>query len=270
VETPSRPDPSPATNDAAPLSGAPGPVNVPGRGEMQFGPLPAARKAARDYMQGTGLPYHPPVKYQPVDKERAGRIAQEYDRMEHRPQDSEVRAAYTALADESMAQYQQIKKTGLKIEFIAADQDDPYAASPRYAQLDVQENNHLWVFPTSSGFGMDDEIDSSQSPLLEDSGEVIGEHKMLVNDVFRIVHDYYGHFKEGNGFRATGEDNAWRSHMAMFSPKAQRALTSETRGQNSWVNYGPHGLANRTASGANTVFAEQKTGLMPEWVTEDL
>ena len=43
-------------------------------------------------------------------------------------------------------------------------------------------------------------------------------------------------------------------------------MTSETRGQNSWVNYGPHGEANRTASGANTVYADQKAGLLPEWM----
>jgi len=42
-------------------------------------------------------------------------------------------------------------------------------------------------------------------------------------------------------------------------------MTSETRGQNSWVNYGPNGEANRTASAEDTKFADQKVGLMPEW-----
>lgn len=43
----------------------------------------------------------------------------------------------------------------------------------------------------------------------------------------------------------------------------------ETRGQNSWVNYGPHGEANRTASSGTTVFADQKTGLLPDWVVSE-
>jgi adenylate kinase family enzyme len=42
-------------------------------------------------------------------------------------------------------------------------------------------------------------------------------------------------------------------------------MTSETRGQNSWVNYGPKGEQNRTASGEDTIFADQKVGLMPRW-----
>lgn len=91
----------------------------------------------------------------------------------------------------------------------------------------------------------------------------------MANDLFRIVHDYFGHLKEGYGFRAAGEDNAWRSHASMYSDLARPAMTTETRGQNSWVNYGPHGEKNRTASAADTVYADQKVGLMPEWTMRD-
>jgi hypothetical protein len=58
------------------------------------------------------------------------------------------------------------------------------------------------------------------------------------------------------------------SHKQMYSPEAQKALTAETRGQNSWVNYGPLGEQNRANPGATT-YAEQKAGLMPDWVVED-
>ena len=55
----------------------------------------------------------------------------------------------------------------------------------------------------------------------------------------------------------------------MYSPAAKRAMTSETRGQNSWLNFGPYAEQNRTALGADTgFFADQKAGLMPEWATE--
>src|SRR5690606_39337381 len=50
----------------------------------------------------------------------------------------------------------------------------------------------------------------------------------------------------------------------MYTPLAARALTTETRGQNSWVNYGPYGEANR-ANPRETVYADQKTGIMPDW-----
>lgn len=57
--------------------------------------------------------------------------------------------------------------------------------------------------------------------------------------------------------------------MAMYTPLARRAEPSETRGQNSWVNFGPHAEANRTASGGDTVYAPQKIGLLPQWVVDE-
>lgn len=69
------------------------------------------------------------------------------------------------------------------------------------------------------------------------------------------MHVLFGHLKEGNGFRSEGEENASRSHSAMYSPPAREAMTIETRGQNSWVNYGPDGATNRTASAADTQYA---------------
>lgn len=64
------------------------------------------------------------------------------------------------------------------------------------------------------------------------------------------------------------EDRARRIAEA-YSPDALPAMTSETRGQNSWVNFGPHGDRNRTASGVDTIYADQKTGFLPPWAYED-
>jgi hypothetical protein len=57
--------------------------------------------------------------------------------------------------------------------------------------------------------------------------------------------------------------------VRLFTGPAVAAITSETRGQNSWLNYGPHGESNRTAAVEDTVFADQKTGLMPEWTWQE-
>jgi hypothetical protein len=46
-------------------------------------------------------------------------------------------------------------------------------------------------------------------------------------------------------------------------------MTSETRGQNSWLNFGPHGEKNKTARTEDTVFADQKIGVMPPWTTHE-
>jgi hypothetical protein len=107
-----------------------------------------------------------------------------------------------------------------------------------------------------------------QHPLLAPTTEVIGDRVLLANDVFRIVHDVFGHEKEGVGFGPSGEDNAWHSHVRMYSPLAAKAMTTETRGQNSWVTFGPHGEANRTNQKA-TVYAEQKATLLPEDIVFD-
>ena len=114
--------------------------------------------------------------------------------------------------------------------------------------------------------------DEVANPLMADTGitwpygSPDGEQRpVLANDLFRAVHDAFGHGLEGAGFRAQGEENAWQAHVRLFTGPAVGAITSETRGQNSWLNYGPYGEANQTAKVEDTVFADQKTGLMPEW-----
>ncbi len=213
-------------------------------------------------------PYTPPTKYHPLDPEHSKAIAQAYEEMAHTPNDPATKASYDALIKETQDQYNAIKKTGLKIEPIKPGMEDPYAANPRLAAKDVAENNHLWFFPTDMGFGAM-HTPTDKNPMLRKTGEKVGDHELLANDMFRIVHDYFGHLKEGHGFRAAGEDNAWRTHAQMYSDIARPAMTTETRGQNSWVNYGPHGEKNRKANATDTTYADQKVGLMPEWVMRD-
>src|SRR6266700_7501765 len=90
----------------------------------------------------------------------------------------------------------------------------------------------IYTFPTRRS---SDLAASAEHPMLRPSGETLNGKPLLNNDLFRIVHDYFGHLKEGNGFRAAGEDNAWRTHSKMYSEAARPAMTTETRGQNSAV-----------------------------------
>lgn len=227
------------------------------------GPVPGVRETATRYMISKGLPVRHQAEYVKVDVERAREIARLYDEMEDAPNDPAVRAAYEALARETVQQYEALLELGFTFEFISGA--DPYA-SPREAIVDMQTNKHLWVFPTDSGFGTVNEA-TADHPLLRPTEYEIDGRVALVNDLFRIVHDVFGHGSEGAAFGARGEENAWQAHVRMFSPLAARAMTAETRGQNSWVNFGPHGEANR-ADPANTVFADQKVGLLPAWVSE--
>jgi hypothetical protein len=259
-----------AARGARPITGLPQEPLMVGGQPFVPGPSGVAREAADSYMRGTGREYVPVQNYVPVDEERARAIARAFDQMSHTPDDPAVRASYEALARETKDQYQSLKRMGVKFEPIPAGMPDPYAATPRLAQKDFLENRHLYYFPTEGGFGSGAAAAEARinNPLLKGSGIRIGGKEVPYNDLFRIVHDVYGHFKEGVGFRAAGEENAWRSHARMFSPQALPAMTAETRGQNSWVNYGPFAQANRAASAADTVYAPQKIGMLPQWVVD--
>ena len=262
----------PGTRVIKSLEGMPTKVVVPGHGEVEFGPLAVARDAAEKYTKAAGIDYHPPQDFKHVNIERAKAIARAYEDMKHDPSDPAVKASYDAMIKETLAQWKEIERTGLKVEFMKPGMKDPYADSPRLAIMDAKNNNHLWVFPTDAGFGHEGsglENRGAEHPLLAMTDQVVDGEKRRANDIFRIVHDYFGHIKEGNGFRADGEENAWRQHAAMYSDLARGAMTTETRGQNSWVNYGPHGDANRVAKGSETVYAPQKAGLLPEQFWHD-
>ena len=209
-----------------------------------------------------------PIKANPAAQ---AKIASAYEAMKHDPTNPDVIKAYNALIDETGQQFEDLQKNkGLKISRIGEDTPNPYKSSADLIK-DVRENKHMAYFPTETGFGAAGASNAVQNnPLLRETKFIGPDGKpMLANDLFRVVHDYYGHVEGENKFGPTGEERAYQQHSKMFSPEAKKALATETRGQNSWVNYGPFGEENR-ANPANTKYAEQKTGLLPEWATEDL
>jgi len=249
-------------NKAA-IPGQPAAANIPGVGRVVVGGDSSIEALARQISEDTGIPYYEVLNYVQPNPAFARQVAKEYDLMQHSPDDRDVKASYRALADETMNQYESMLSAGIKPYFI--NDVDPYANSPYEALLDLTENKRLGVFPTRSGFGSDVDFDPSGNPLLETTEFTIDGQPVLVNDAFRAVHDFFGHGKGGFGFRAAGEENAYRAHSGMYSDQARRAAASETRGQNSWLNFGPYGETNRTAGIDDTVFADQKTGLLPNW-----
>lgn len=221
------------------------------------------RDIADSYARSNGLSLNHNAAPVHVDQGRATNIAQAYHAMPHNPQDPETKKAYSSLISETTNQFLHLKNSGFKTSKVPAGSKQPYANSKDMLD-DVKNNNHLWYFPTDSGFGPEGSA-SSDHPLLQNVK--VGNEEMPANDMFRIVHDVFGHAKEGHSFGPHGEENAWNHHMQMYSPEAQKALTSETRGQNSWVNFGPEGEANRANPG-NTTYADQKAGLLPNWAMD--
>lgn len=228
------------------------------------GPTPEVRKASEIYLRRSGLPVRQQGEYVKADPARGGRIADAFEALVHAPNDPVVKAAYDALIKETVSQLQVMREMGIKFEAIPTGAENPYKNSA--AMIADARKGHLWYFPTKEGFGSGAEADKFRDhPLYAETLERDSNGQpMLANDVFRVVHDFFGHVKEGNGFGANGEENAWQSHVRMYSPEAGRAMTTETRGQNSWVNFHEKSAANRTAPGS--IYADQKAGLLPEWV----
>jgi len=228
-------------------------------------PTPVVQEQAKKYAQEAGLSYDPDTSYAEVDVARAKKIAQWYDQAQSQPSDPAVKASYDAMKRETLAQYKFLEKSGVRFEPWRGG-GQPYANSKEML-ADVREHQHLFFFPTEGGFGSDKSFDASANPLVEKTGERAGGIDLTYNDMFRAVHDYFGHATNGVGFGPRGEENAWRSHSQMFSPAARPAMSAETRGQNSWVNYGPKGKANQ-ATPKDTQFADQKAVIMPpQWTS---
>jgi len=245
-------------------------ARLPNTPSNLLGPIDVVHDVKDRYLKSVGMPMRRQAEYVQVNEDLARRIAGAFQEAEDSPLDPDVRAAYKAMADETKAQWQFIKDTGINIEFIKQGQDNPYPNGSRDVLLDIRDNNHMWVFPTEDGFGVEEITDEQRvlNPLLDKVGERIDGLDVTVNDLFRIVHDYFGHGLEGATFTARGEENAWQAHVRMYSPLAARAMTTETRGQNSWVNYGPYGDQNRANPG-ETVYADQKLTLLPDFVVNE-
>lgn len=220
-----------------------------------------------------------------LDEARAKRISDAFVAMKNNPSNPKVKAAYEALAKETLDQYQDFLDAGYTVEI---NNEEPYANSQEMID-DLRDNNRIKIFSTESGFGSKGitEKQRKNNPLLKDSGfKDINGKPLLINDVFRAIHDFYGHAELGNSFGPKGEENAWNIHARMFSPLARRAMTTETRGQNSYVNFS--GVNERIEAlreearklresgdeaGAKKIaekiyeearFADQKIGLLPE------
>lgn len=218
------------------------------------------RALAESYAKAKGLSVSHDLPMAAVDQEHASNIAAAYHNMIHNPNHPDTKRAYDALIGETTDQLNHLQTNGYRFSKIKPGQENPYKNSQDLLN-DLNGNKHVWYFPSETGFGS--EKHHEDHPLLKPVQTAKGE-TMPANDAFRIVHDVFGHGKEGHGFGPTGEENAWQHHVQMYSPEAKKALTAETRGQNSWVNFGPHAAHNK-ANPAQTIYAPQKAGLLPEW-----
>jgi hypothetical protein len=186
--------------------------------------------------------------------DNANDMGRTYDELVSDPTNPAVISAYTKLVEESRKQYDyMINQLGIKIEYVT---EDPY---------NIVKNGES---VPSSKLMMEDVINNKTLKVRDSTIDFVDyPHPILSiedNNIFRAVHDFFGHAASGRGFLADGEEAAWVSHSSMFTPEARRAMSTETRGQNSWRNAPGLGYNEKTGEYS---YAPQKAALFPEEYT---
>jgi len=193
-------------------------------------PLPMVQAGAAAYTRQAGLAIPEPNYRAVAMPHRLSRaVGREYMNMpEHDP---EALPAFHAMAEEVGRQFDHMTKPrskggmGLSVTSSAADPYGGAGPGNDYStwsadrvipelRHDVVENNHIGVLSTASTGG---------HPVFSNDR----------NDMFRAVHDVFGHLGSGRGIDKHGEEAATQKHATMFSDLARRAMLTETRGQNS-------------------------------------
>lgn len=215
---------------------------------------PSLQTAVNDYHARRGLQPVDHSQYYPVDEAFGRRVADAYESLQvDNSADPKVRAAYEALVRETKEQYDHLIDQGYTLEPWTKE-GQPYANSHEMV-ADLRDNKHLYFFTGGEPHPFLSKVDP-------DTG-------LTMNDMFRAVHDAWAHATAGYGFGPRGEEGAHFIHSQSYSPLARQAMSTETRGQNSWVNFGRH---NYDAQGnplnipmTEKPYAPQKVDLLPEW-----
>lgn len=197
--------------------------------------VPGLDEAAHRFAAGVGSPLRRPISYggtvtTPEMQEslaRSYRALPEYDRA--------AVPSFEAMRQETRKQFDYMTKSrrqgGMGID-VQVTPHDPYSG-PQGLFHDIFNDRRMKVLATRT---------TGSHPFFSDDE----------NDMFRAVHDVFGHAATGRGFDRHGEEAAFQAHSRMFSPLAQRAMATETRGQNAAL----------ITSGGQ--FQAQKIALLPQ------
>lgn len=189
----------------------------------QFEPVAAATQGAARYTEQAGLGTHniAGLEHTQASPQRGFAVQRAYKEAQAAPTEAPgIRDSYGAMQQHVDQQY----------KFMSA----PREQGGMGLQHEVTEHD---PYPTSEDMAKD----VQQGKIKTMSTATTGGHEFFSNednDKFRAVHDVFGHAAIGRGFSRHGEEAAFLSHRQMFPKEAHPALASETRGQNSFLNYG--------------------------------
>jgi len=185
-------------------------------------------------------------------------IANAYENIVHSPNSPKVKRAYDALIKETKQQYEFLVSKGLNVERHEGA-GEPYANSKEML-ADIRDNNTIKFLPNEVAFGAGTTAPSDNIGLQPSGVKLKDGYEMTNSELFRVVHDYFGHGILGNQFGAIGEENATLQHLHLYSDEAAPAVIFQTRGQNSWVNFsGANEQSNQLRKQARALAKEGKT-----------
>lgn len=186
-------------------------------------------------------------------------VARWFDRAPQLAFNSRLNRLYQRFSWETRQQYEVIREAGITVEpWLRPGQ--PYRDSDGLRAA-VRSTGVLHVYLTDSGHGVGR---AGYHPLREPSGLVVGGVEFRYNDLFRAVHDLFGHVMFDNGFSARGEFRATFCHMGMYTPEVHPLLFTEQIAQISWYFFGPH-----LERGEPRRYPDQKVFEFPPWFLDE-
>lgn len=241
-------------------------------GSSGRGPIPGARElsALSTELEGLSDPDFSKLSQRPIDTSRSQQIADNYDFLPVNDlENPAVSDSYDALAEAIGNQY-----AYSPYEMVLGN--ELYENSDQM-RADTINSGRMKIYQTTPDTFGPQGYDFSGHPFLEEMPFTVNDLggnpvTPVKNDVFRYIHDLIAHGTNPNQFGPLGEEAAARTHAATLPYEAIPALMTETRGQNSWVNFSKNPSAKDPSmtvaewnrkNRKDTEFAMQKAALMP-------
>ncbi|HEU5111578.1 MAG TPA: crotonobetainyl-CoA--carnitine CoA-transferase [Micromonosporaceae bacterium] len=144
--------------------------------------------------------------------------------------------AYATLKAENLRQFRLALDAGIRVApWLGTGQ--PYRGIADLTTR-LRASGVLHVYLPRAGHGPG--AATPDHPMCEPAGIRVDGVEFTHNDVFRAVHDLFGHVLYGASMGPVGEFRAAHGHMAMYSAAAHPVVFTEQVSQICWFFYGPH------------------------------
>ncbi|MFD2472420.1 crotonobetainyl-CoA--carnitine CoA-transferase [Amycolatopsis silviterrae] len=185
------------------------------------------------------------------------RVAGYYEQAPLSDFDAALADRYREFQRETLEHFRLVSEAGIEVRPWRGP-GQPYRTSAELRAA-VRETGVLHVYLTSTAHGPG--TGRTGHPMAEPSGVVAGGAPLCHNDIFRAVHDVFGHVLSGSGFSPRGEFRASFCHLSMYSEPVHPVLFTEQIAQICWYFYGPHAARRR--------YPEQKVFAFPAAYVEE-